>query len=273
MGMQTQRAVQDRVNVGDKAQIGEAYTGGKRQVNTAGGMYIEGNAYFYASPPAPKADLRAVEGENEGRIMPNLPASVLDDLAEQLAQERLALFVGGDVPQSVTGVPSRAELAQKLAQRKGLDEGLTLAGVTQRVMKQPRQRWEFTQYVKNQLETWNKRPQRFHQLLVQLPVQMTITTAYDELLKQAFAQAGIPINHLVKDSDVPFSHPRQRSVLRLYGELSQPESLILTEDDHYGLWRNRDKESLLDEIRATLRRHVILLLLAQRMWCGKSIPS
>ncbi len=259
MSMQTQQAMQDRVKVGDKAQIGEVYTGGKRQVNTAGGMYVEGDAYFYASP-APTTPLRAAPGENAAHVRPNVPTSVVNDLVEYVAQGRLALFVGGDVPQSVTGVPSRADLARGLAVRKGLDESLTLAGVTQRVMKQAHQRWEFTHYVKNQLSTYDKTPQRFHQLLVQLPVQMTITYKRQELLKRAFAQGGIPINHLVKDSDVPFSHPRQRTLLRLYGELSQPESLIVTEDDHYGLWRNRDKESLLDEIRTTLRRHVILFV-------------
>ena len=235
------QASQTGRHIADKAQIGK------------------GDIDSPSSFAAHKARTPSISRSNERFNAQKPPNAVVRRLCEQLTQQRLAIFVGADLPQSVTGLPSRADLARGLAPHQGLDEQLTLAAVTQRVM-QANQRWVFTNYMKNQLSTWNKKPQRFHQLLVQLPIEMMITTAYDNLLQQAFEQAGQPLNHLVKDSDVPFSHPRWRTLLRLYGDLSQPDSLIITEDDHYGLSRNRDKENLLDEVRATMRRHAILFL-------------
>jgi len=41
MSSEKEQASDDGIRIGDKAQIGEAYTGGKRQVNTGGGVYFE----------------------------------------------------------------------------------------------------------------------------------------------------------------------------------------------------------------------------------------
>jgi hypothetical protein len=180
-------------------------------------------------------------------------------LAEHLANARLALFLGGDLPQALTGLPSRSDLARGLARRKGLDESLSLAAVAQRAM-QSGSRFEFTDYLGRQLETVGSGPPRFHQLIARLPAQTIITTAYDNLLELAFQQAGEQINRLVRDSDIAFADPRRRTLIKLYGDVQQRDTLIVTEDDHYGLWRSRDKEGLLDETRATLRKHAVLFL-------------
>jgi hypothetical protein len=183
----------------------------------------------------------------------------IPDLADHLTQQRLALFVGADLPAALTGVPGRAELARGLARRKGLAEGLSLAAVAQRTMSGGN-RWEFTDYLGRQLETAGRQPQRFHQMLARLPARTIISTAYDNLLELAFQQAGESINRLVRDADVAFADPRRRTLIKLYGDVQQRDTLIITEDDHYGLWRSRDKEALLDEVRTILRRNAILFL-------------
>ena len=88
-------------------------------------------------------------------------------LAEHLANARLALFLGGDLPQALTGLPSRSDLARGLARRKGLDEALSLAAVAQRAM-QGGSRFEFTDYLGRQLETVGSEPRRIHQLIARL---------------------------------------------------------------------------------------------------------
>ncbi|MBA3533956.1 MAG: SIR2 family protein [Ardenticatenales bacterium] len=183
----------------------------------------------------------------------------LADLAEHLAEQRLALFVGADMAQRFTGLPSRADVAGALARRKGLSESLSLAAVAQRVMEQGN-RWEFTEFLKRQWETTGKSPQRFHELLVRLPVPILVTTAYDDLLRRAFEQAGEPLNVLVQDNDVPFVQARRRTLLRLYGDLAQPDTLIVTEDDHYHLGNKRLKENLLDRVSVILRENVVLFV-------------
>ena len=87
-----------------------------------------------------------------------------------------------------------------------------------------------------------------------------ITTTYDNLLELAFQKAGIALNRIVRGSDVSFIDPNRATLIKLYGDAQQPDTLIVTEDDHYGLWRDRDKEDLLDEVRLALRRNVILFL-------------
>lgn len=44
--------------------------------------------------------------------------NLVSDLSRLLAQDRLALFVGADLPQAVTGLPDRRALAQRLARRE-----------------------------------------------------------------------------------------------------------------------------------------------------------
>jgi hypothetical protein len=185
--------------------------------------------------------------------------NVITAIQDHLARSRLVLFLGADLPAALTGLPSRADLAAGLAQRHGLPAGLSLAATAQRVM-QGGNRFAFSDYLIRQLDTLGKPPQRIHLLIARLPAPMIITTVYDNLLELAFAQAGAPINRVVRDSDLAFADPRHRTLIKLYGDLQQRDSLIVTEDDHYGLWRNRDKESLLDEVRRAMRSNAVLFL-------------
>ena len=72
-------------------------------------------------------------------------------LREHLASRRLTLFLGGDLPAALTGLPSRAELAGGLAQRHGLPAGLSLAATAQRAM-QGGGRFAFSDYLGRQLD-------------------------------------------------------------------------------------------------------------------------
>jgi hypothetical protein len=180
-------------------------------------------------------------------------------LVDLISRSQLILFHGPDLPQAITGLPARADLASGLAQRKGLDQALSLAAVAQRAM-QGGNRFEFTDYLGRQLETLNTPPQRIHQLIVQLPFQAMITTAYDTMLELAFQQAGDPINRIVRDSDLAFADPRRRTLIKLYGDIQQRDTLVVTEDDQYGLLRNRDKEGMLNRVRDLLSSNAVLFL-------------
>jgi formylglycine-generating enzyme required for sulfatase activity len=184
-------------------------------------------------------------------------------LLESLERGDLALFIGADLPREVTGLPCRADLARELAERKGIDATLSLAQVAQHVARGGN-RWEFTAFLRDQLDTTDVSPQPFHQYVVNLvlthQVNHIITTAYDNLLELAFQEAGIPINRVVRGSDVSFIAPDRPTLIKLYGDAQQPDTLIVTEDDHYGLGRDRDKEDLLHEVRTVLRRQTVLFL-------------
>lgn len=192
----------------------------------------------------------------------------ITDLAEQLQQRRPALFIGADLPGDVTGLPSRADLARELARRKGLarQDGIlphSLAEVAQRV-SQAGNRWEFTDFVRNALDTTGKLPQPFHQRIATLVkercIETIITTAYDNLLELAFQQAGVGFNRVVRGSDVSFINPDRPTLIKLYGDAGQPDTLVVTDRDHSDLWRDRDREPLLDEVRRALRLNTVLFI-------------
>jgi hypothetical protein len=202
------------------------------------------------------------------RDVPSIAKTGPPDLGDALARRTLALFIGADLPREATGLPSRTDLAHDLARREErarsrVDESLSLAEVAQRV-SQAGNRFEFTAFIRDALDTIGKSPRPFHRRIVELvkqhQIETIITTAYDNLLELAFQEAGIPINRVVRGSDVSFINPDRPTLIKLYGDAQQPDTLVVTEDDHYGLWRDRDKEDLLDQVRAVLRKQTVLFL-------------
>jgi hypothetical protein len=187
----------------------------------------------------------------------------MSPLAEALQRRTLVPFVGADLPREVNGLPSRADLARELARRKGLDESLPLAEVAQRV-GQAGNRWEFTDFIRVTLDTTGKSPQPFHQRVVSLveehQLETIITTAYDNLLELAFQGAGLGINRVVRGGDVSFINPDRPTLIKLYGDAGQPDTLVVTDRDHSDLLRDRDREPLVDEVRRAFRRNTVLFL-------------
>ena len=183
----------------------------------------------------------------------------VEELSEHLARGRLTVFYGPDLSSTLTGIPDRVTLAASLTERYNLPAGLSLAATAQRVA-QGGNRWAFTDFLTRQLDSFSKQPKHVHLLLARLPVQTIITTTYDNLLERAFQQLNVPFNKFVRDSDLAFAEHNRRTLIKLYGDLEQRDTLVVTEDDHYGLWRNRDKESLLDKVRETMRDQAILFV-------------
>ncbi|MCP4540109.1 MAG: SUMF1/EgtB/PvdO family nonheme iron enzyme [Chloroflexi bacterium] len=74
-------------------------------------------------------------------------------------------------------------------------------------------------------------PGPIHSALAALPVRVIVTTATDDRLEEALRRAGRPYLNVVRDADVPFDDPDRVQLIRLHGTVSQPDSLVLTEDD------------------------------------------
>jgi hypothetical protein len=183
----------------------------------------------------------------------------LSDLTARLNSNRLALFIGGDLPRVITGIPSRRDLAAGLARQAGQPEPGSLASVAQRVSRGGN-RYDFTDYLIRELDTIGKNPQPFHHLAASLPVKHFITTGYDDMLRRAFDAADRPVNYLLRSSQLAFRNPSWPNLFQLYGLISQPETLVVTEDDHLQLWRDPNKAQLLDRIRPIFEENAILFV-------------
>jgi len=203
---------------------------------------------------------RVLAGVAEPTVRLSTSAATLHpELNDALTRRTLALFIGADLPYKVTGLPSRADLAR----RKGLDESLSLAEVAQRVGRAGN-RWEFTNFIRNDLDTTGKSPQPFHRRIVALvkdhPIETLITTAYDNLLELAFQEESVGINRVVRGSDVSFINSDRPTLVKLYGDAQQPDTLVVTDRDHSDLLRDREKEPLVEEVRRAMRLNTVLFI-------------
>lgn len=150
-----------------------------------------------------------------------------------------------------------------MARRFNVSASSSLAEVAARVGRAG-SRFEFTDFIRNSLNPVDILPQPFHRRVVGMVkgdgVKTVITSAYDNLLETAFREAELRFNRIVRGSDVPFMRPTWPTLIKLYGDVEQPESLVVTSQDHSNLLRDRDKEPLVDEVRRAFRNNTILFL-------------
>ncbi len=155
---------------------------------------------------------------------------------DEAQRGRLTCFIGADLPQTVTGLPGCHDLASELAAYYHLPLAEARPGFCALAQQAGRaRRREVAQFLMDRLEAINRTPQPFDLLLARLPVNRFITTRYDDLLERAFQMAGRPLQVVVTDLDASLRRADRATLVKLYGDLRQPHTLTLTEDDLYDL--------------------------------------
>ena len=199
--------------------------------------------------------------------------SELRDIRNFLQKDRLVLFVGADLSETLTGAPDRQTLANRLAEDKGLPllfargqgtGGWSLSAIAQQVMAHGN-RFEFTQFLKQQLS--GLQPGPFYQALAEfiqstLPNGTLITTTYHRLLETALEAAGAyNLQMVTQDSSLPFIEANAPVLFKLYGDIQQAD-LIVTEQDQNALLRGRvqERKDMLDEIARLFKRNSLLFI-------------
>jgi formylglycine-generating enzyme required for sulfatase activity len=85
------------------------------------------------------------------------------------------------------------------------------------------------------LKTWieetGREPYPIHHAIAALPLEAIITTAYDDRLEQALRATGKSPVTVATPVDVSFVGADKVLVLKLFGDVEQPDSLVLTGDD------------------------------------------
>ena len=169
-----------------------------------------------------------------------MDSTTLNLLLDEARRGRLTLFIGCNLTAEITGLPDSHELALEMAKRFGQpvpdDRSVSLANVAQRAGRQRTR--DVIQFLKDRLEI-NQPPQPFDNLLARLPVTTFITTRYDGQLERAFQEAGRAVQPVVTDFDSGLARRDQPVLVKLYGDLRQPQSLTLSEDDLYDLASNK----------------------------------
>ncbi len=154
------------------------------------------------------------------------------DLAADLAADNALLFVGDSLRGDAAPLPL-TQIAELLAQQISYDRPDRSLTAVARDFEALRGRQPLVQALRDALRQLALQPSALHELLAQavLPSSKIITTAYDALLEDALRMAGKSYVLIVRDADVPYFDESKVVVIKMQGDISQPDSLVITEDD------------------------------------------
>ncbi len=171
--------------------------------------------------------------------MPNSPTPGLipDQLLNNIKKGDCVLFLGADLPLGYEGAPlSRPELAAALAQKYSLPSGRPWPETAQAYLGQHPggDRHGLISFVAEHCSGPQVKPGPLHQAVAQVGFRAIVTAWVDELLEEALRQAGYRVNRVVRDTQLAYAETGERDVIviKLYGCLSDPDSLVLDTWQH-----------------------------------------
>jgi hypothetical protein len=163
---------------------------------------------------------------------------LIQRLAKLIIQDNAILFVGNQlrrssVDASLEEVSLVEEIAETLAQRidyRRSDRSLPAVAQDFETLKG---RQELVSAILETLETHSSQIEPVEQLLADavLPHTKIITTRFDQVLENALRDFKKQYVQIVRDTDVPSFDESRVTLIKIYGDATRPDSLVLTEDD------------------------------------------
>jgi hypothetical protein len=83
--------------------------------------------------------------------------------------------------------------------------------------------------MRQMLDTTAISPTKIHTLITELPIKEIYTTNYDNLIEKAYASQGMRFNKIVRDQEIPYWDHQAYQIVKICGELEQPDSMIVTQ--------------------------------------------
>jgi len=161
-------------------------------------------------------------------------------LRNELASGNVSAFVGAGLSVGA-GLPGWYDLISELARRIDHDDLPPRKWASGDVLIDASQYYINTQgmnnlvrFLKDRLDTREIQPTAAHRALTRLPISVVFTANYDDLLEQAYKETGRRVQVVVNDTDIPFmrSDPGSVNIIKLYGDLDQPETIVLTRQQY-----------------------------------------
>ncbi|MFN8494096.1 MAG: SIR2 family protein [Caldilineaceae bacterium] len=188
------------------------------------------------------------------------------DLKHSLANGNVCAFVGAGLSVGA-GLPGWYDLISELAQRIDYKELPPRQWATSDALIDVAQAYVNGQglhsliaFLKDRLDTFNKTPTAAHRALVRLPISLVFTANYDDLLERAYREAGKRVEVVVKDSGIPFMRRGLDvvNIIKLYGDLNQPDTLVLARQQYEAFFLERPQ--LIKLLETELARSDVLYL-------------
>jgi hypothetical protein len=168
------------------------------------------------------------------------------DLARSLAAGNACAFVGAGLSVGA-GLPGWYDLVAELAGRIGYDlpprqyaTGDALVDAAQAYVNRQGLH-SLIAFLKERLDTFDKNPTAAHRALARLPIFLVFTANYDDLLERAYREAGKRVEVVVTDGNIPFMRrgPDVVNIVKLYGDLNQPDTLVLARQQYESFFLQR----------------------------------
>ncbi len=159
-------------------------------------------------------------------------SKITSRLADLIATDNAILFVGNALRAS-HDPPAIEQIADALAARieyQRPDRSLSAVARDFEVLKG---RNALITALREELRKLQAAPDPLHQLIADavLPHTKVLTTRFDQILERALDQFQKPYVLIVRDADVPFFDEAKITLIKMQGDIDQPDSLIITEDD------------------------------------------
>jgi len=161
----------------------------------------------------------------------------MPDLIKQLAQlivdDNAILLVGAGFRQAADQLHSTDQIAAALAQRIDYQRADRSLHAVARDYEVLRGRRELVLALRAELEKLGSQPSPLMQLLADavLPHSKVITNLFDQALERTLETFGKPYVLIVRDTDLTSFDESKITLIKMQGDIDQPDSLVITEDD------------------------------------------
>lgn len=183
----------------------------------------------------------------------------------ELVTGNVTAFIGAGLSIGA-GLPGWYSLISELGQRIGYElppekwaTGEALIDAAQFYINQQGLN-SLVMFLKERLDTIGKKPSSAHQALARLPISAVFTANYDDLLESAYREAGKRVQVVINDRSIPFMRrdPDIVNIIKLYGDLDQPETIVLARHQYESFFLQRPQ--MIKLLETELGRSTMLYL-------------
>lgn len=153
------------------------------------------------------------------------------ELVEQFTKGNGVAFVGMDLSVDA-GLPGKEPLQALLCRELDfVPSGSSFQEIAENYVNEyGRQR--LVSRLRDALDTTSILPTNAHLALAKLPINYLFTTNYDDILETALSTLKRPYEPFVKTSDLGFWSKDRLQLVKLHGDLKQPDSIVVTAQDY-----------------------------------------
>lgn len=179
------------------------------------------------------------------------------ELIEQFARGNGVVFVGARLSQGA-GLPGWADLVREFANELGdCPPDADYRDIAQYYHNEHGRR-QLVERLRDRLDACGAQHTTVHKVLVKLSMSAVFTTNYDDLLERALRAAKLPYTSIVGNVDASFWSSDRLQLVKVHGDLNQPESIVITAEDYERFTAQRPALARL--LAVTLQTRTVLFL-------------